>query len=146
MYALVVNSMRETTIEVKSIRKLISATTDFGHSTHVVERQVVRTQERLNRGVDVFGNKFAPFKDDRVRRNSRPLQRAARLFEGPRFDLVQTLTGQEFVATISGQAAKIANYQNVNRKFVGFSRQDRSEIREDLKFMIGNAFKNWRRH
>ncbi len=127
--------MRQT--QITAIKRLIEATSSFGNSTHVVEQQVTRIQGRLRRGVDVDGNSFAPYKDPRAAHaNSRPLERAARLFESPAYDFARTLEGAEFKATITGQAAKIAVYQNVRRRFLGYSDADKKEVRTELMSMI----------
>ena len=136
--------MRQKT-EILSIKKLIAATSNFSHSPKVMENQAARTRFRLDQGIDVTGSVFAPYKDKtRTHPNSRPLQRAARLFESPRYDTTNVLGGSEFRMTITGQAAKIARYQNIRRKFIGFSAQDRSDVKRDIFSMISETFKRWR--
>jgi hypothetical protein len=132
-------------IRITALKRLLFATSELGTSTHPMEQQIGRTIERLNRGVDLNGNSFAPYEYKNVKHlHSRPLERAARLFESPRYDITSNANGMELKATITGQAAKIATYQNIKRRFVGFSRTDRPEIREELKSKLGEAFRRWR--
>lgn len=129
---------------ITSISRLIAATTSFD-SSHVMEQQVRRTQERLDRGVDLEGQAFAPYKyPERQHDNDRPLQRAARLFESPNYIVDHEHGGTSFKATIYGLPAKIAFYQNRMRKFVGYSRQDRQDVKEEVVGMIAAAFRAWR--
>lgn len=129
-------------IKITSLHRLLSATTDFGKSTKPVEHQISRVQARLSQGIDVEGNSFAPYKDQKRKHpHSRPLEHAAKLFEPTSFDLERNLTNSEFRASIHGQAARIAVYQNVRRKFLGYSRRDREEVMSDMKQTLREAWR-----
>jgi hypothetical protein len=132
-------------IQITTIRRLIAATTQLD-SSHVVEQQVRRIQERLDRGVDLEGQAFAPYKyPERQHDNDRPLQRASRLFESPTYTVDHEHGGTNFSGKIYGLPAKIAFYQNRMRKFVGYSRQDKEDAKENLMQSIADAFHRWRR-
>jgi hypothetical protein len=131
--------------QITSIKRLLHATSELGGSTTVVEKQVVRTQERLNRGVDVNEQAFKPFKDpERYHKNSRPLEHAAMLFTDCKYDIERTLSGMDMRFILIGEAAKIAKYQNKMRKFIGWSKLDKDEIMRDLRQELGEAFRQWR--
>ena len=124
---------------------MIAATTTI-NSSHVVEQQVRRIQDRLDQGVDLEGQRFAPYKyPKRQHDNDRPLQRAARLFEGASYSVDHEHGGATIKGTIHGIPAKIAFYQNRMRKFVGYSRQERQEAKEGIMATIAEAFRGWRR-
>lgn len=129
--------------KIMSLKRLIQASASLGNSTHVMEQQTARTQNRLNQGVDLDGATFKPYKDQtRAHPNSRPLEHASRLFESPHYDLTKTLSGCEIRMTITGEAARIARYQNVKRRFIGFARSDRGDVRQEMKHMLVEAFRN----
>ena len=133
-------------IQITAIRRLIAATTQLD-SSHVVEQQVRRIQERLDRGVDLEGQALAPYKyPEKQHDNDRPLQRASRLFESPTYAVDHEHGGTNFSGKIYGLPAKIAFYQNRMRRFVGYSRQDRQDAKEEIVEMIAAAFKAWRRN
>lgn len=136
--------MRSNT-RITSIRRLIEAADSFGESTHVMEQQTARTQARLEQGVDLDSNTFTPYKyPNKLHDNDRPLQRAARLFEGVKYNVNKALGGVDFKMTMSGEPAKIAYYQNLRRRFMGFSRSDRTDAKEELGRVLMEAFKNAR--
>jgi hypothetical protein len=131
-----------STTRITGIRRLIAATSTFGNSTHVMEEQTVRTQNRLKRGTDLFGASFAPYKyPEKPHLHSRPLEHAARLFQSPNYDISHFLNETEMRMTIYGRAAQIGNYQNIRRRFVGFARVDREEVKRDLWTTILEVFK-----
>jgi hypothetical protein len=132
-------------IRIRAISRLMRATHEIGSSTTPSENQVSRIKSRLVSGTDVDGNTFAPYKNPKVKRaNSRPLQQAARLFESPQFDNEVNFTGISFKFSITGIAAKIAIYQNFRRRFLGFSRQDRPEVKHDIANELRKAFRSTR--
>lgn len=126
-------------MKIKSISKLIAAAASVRKaSTPIMQQQIENTQSRLDRGVDIFGNEFAPYLDQDRFRGQRPLSRAASLFDEARVDAsTSSQGGVEFRASITGEAAKIAHYQNVKRRFLGYSADDRrdavSGVRKALK-------------
>lgn len=124
---------------------MMHAVKSMENHQEVMEAQIDRTKQRLNTGVDVDGKLFAPFKDPKVKHiNSRPLQRAAMLYEPVRYDVVHGLAGAELHASISGTAAKIGRFQNSLRKFSGWSREDRAAMREDFGRALMKSFAGWR--
>lgn len=131
-------------IKIKAINRLLRATDTFGTHSSVMESQIQRTRERLNFGIDIHGASFAPYKEDRPTNQDRPLARAARLFDDVRYTYNHTLEGFDLVATITGQAAKIANYQNVKRRFVGYSTEDRRFVKQGVVAMLKEAMRNAR--
>lgn len=136
--------MIRSTTRITALKRLLSATSDFGGSVHVMEKQTERTQSRLSQGVDLGGQTFAPYKDrKRKHLNSRPLEHAARLFESPKYDLSRNLEGATMKMTITGMAARIARYQNFRRRFVGFARSDRPEVKREIFTMIADAYNKW---
>lgn len=131
-------------IKIKAINRLMRATDTFGAHSSVMESQIQRTRERLNLGIDVNGASFAPYKEDRPTNQERPLARAARLFDDVRYTYNRTLEGFDIIATITGQAAKIAHYQNVKRRFIGYSAEDRRSIKQGVAAMLKEAMRNAR--
>lgn len=133
-------------IEITSVKRLLAASFDLGLSTHTMEEQTRRTQERLNQGVDLEGGQFKPYKDpNRKHDNTRPLQRAAKLFDDAKYDVEKTSSdGLVLKMTIHGMAARIARYQNVMREFLGYAKSDRSSVRSEIKLMLSEAFRRWR--
>ena len=132
-------------MRIHSIAKLIEATSQMSGATAAMEDQIYRIAARLNSGIDLDNRPFAPYKNTKVaHKNSRPLERAARLFEGPHYDTEHGGSGLELKATIFGNAAKIARYQNEKRRFIGYSQLDREEVREKLKQVLVENFKRLR--
>ena len=128
-------------MRITSIKRLMFAAENLGHSTTVMEQQIQRSRDRLNMGVDLNGGTFAPYKDDRPSNQNRPLAQAARLWDDVRYSSSRTLEGFELTATITGQAAKIAIYQNVKRRFVGYSSGDRDLAKQGISTMLREAMK-----
>ena len=125
------------------VGRLIRAVDALNVSSLVAD-QVGKIKERLSRGVGLDGKAFSGFKNpDANHANSKPLQRASRLFDSPTFTFERGLASTEAKATITGQAAKIAYYQNKMRKFVGFSESDRAEARATLSQMLRSLFNQW---
>lgn len=90
----------------------------------VLASQVERMQTRLRNGVDIKGQQFAPYKEDRPTNQIRPLHKAAKLFDDSTFHSSLTHSGTEYKLSLSGRAGTIAFYQNRNRRFFGFSDMD----------------------
>lgn len=130
-------------LKFHSIKNLIHAVDSFPEHASVIQNQVRRIQDRLSSGKTTSGESFRDFKDKKVyHKNSRPLQRAARLFEGARIEHSKALVGDvKFTASITGQAAIIARYQNSMRRFLGYSSSDRREVRNDFASAIIGAYR-----
>ena len=128
-------------MRIMVIKRLITAVDGMGMNTSVMEQQIQRSKERLNMGVDLNGGTFAPYKDDRPSNQNRPLAQAARLWDDVRYSSSRTLEGFELTATITGEAAKIAIYQNVKRRFVGYSSGDRDLAKQGVSTMLREAMK-----
>ena len=132
-------------VSFTSVKKLMAATSEMGGSTAPIKNQVGRIQARLNQGVTSLGQSMAPYKDPKRKYgNSRPLQRASRLFDSPEYSIEKTFSGVDMRATITGQAAKIAMYQNVRRNFLSFSEENAEEVGKDIAESISSAFNSFR--
>ena len=131
-------------MQITAIKKLLRALDDVGAHSTVMEEQMIRTRDRLNAGVDVDGRPFAPYKTRRPYNHTRPLLHAAQLFDPVKYDGTRSAVGFELKASIFGQAARIAYYQNFRRKFLGFSREDRRQVRDDLADALSNYMQNQR--
>jgi hypothetical protein len=129
-------------MKIMSIKRLMFATKNIGHSTAVMEQQIQRSRDRLNMGVDLSGRSFAPYKENRPSNQSRPLAKASRLWSDARYSMSNTLDGFELTATITGRAAEIATYQNVKRRFVGFSGDDKDLVKRGILAMFKEAMKH----
>lgn len=129
-------------LRIKAIQRLMFAASNMTSSTSIMEHQIQRSKMRLDAGVDLKGAKFAPYKEDRPTNNSRPLAHASRLWDDARYSYSRTLEGFEMQATITGRAATIAIYQNVKRRFVGFSDTDKGEAMQGLVRMLREAMKH----
>lgn len=118
-------------IKIKSVDRLIAGVASL-HTGLTLNEQIATVRSRLDSGVDIRGAQFAPYKDPtRKRDNSRPLQRAAMLYQGASYHTVSSsVDGFEVRATITGQAARIAFFQDRMRKFHGFSQTDCREMRD----------------
>lgn len=129
---------------IKSIAKLLGAASSVRRSAApLMQQQVDNIQDRLDRGVDIFGNEFAPYLDQKRFRGRRPLSRAASLFDGARVDAsTSSQGGVEIRATIVGEAAKIAHYQNVKRRFLGYSLDDRREVMASIRKALAEGYRN----
>lgn len=121
-------------IQIKSIKRLIYATSRMDTAAGPLMRnQVQNTKDRLNTGIDVSGNPFAPYKHPERFKGRRPLSRAASLFNDAQIGAVNSsLGGVEFRASISGRSAIIAFYQNIHRRFLGYNREDRREAKKTV--------------
>ena len=130
--------------KINIISRLMASVQLVGNNTDIMENQVKRIRQRLIAGRDVEDKLFAPYKDKNVKhKNSRPLQRAVRLFDEVDFEHSRGIGGGvDFHAQITGRAAKIAAFQNIKRNFAGFSRTDMSEARQDFRNAILEGMKN----
>lgn len=118
-------------MRIRSIDRLIRGINSIDRT--LASNHVGRIQERLKSGIDVSGRGFAPYKDGRRPDDQfRPLQRAAKLFEDATFSEQRIGDSIELVATVRGRAATIAHYQNVRRRFLGFSSDDRRETLQNV--------------
>ncbi len=134
-------------IKIRSIQRLMYATSSVGQAGRpLMEAQIRRTRDRLNQGTDLFGNAFDGYKDDRPHPgHERPLMFASRLFDDMDYSVEpQPDGGVEIVGTITGEAAKIARYQNFNRRFLGFSTEDKVLSVRGVVGLIREAAKRWR--
>ena len=120
------------TVKITSIDRLIKSIQQVDRFLiPAMELEVQNTRDRLNRGIEVDGDQFAPYKNPNRPefRGRRPLQFAARLFNEAQIDVSETsFGGVELRATIVGTPATIAIWQNVMRDFLGYSTQDRREM------------------
>lgn len=130
-------------VRINSLKALLYAVSEMRHATNLVENQVKSTQDRLNSGTDVDGKMFAKYKTVRPSNQSRPLLLASRLFDGASLGSQEMFDGTFLQATISGNAAIIARYQNSMRRFVGFSDDDRRVARESALSIISENMKKW---
>ena len=128
-------------MKITAIKRLMAAVDNMGQSTSVMEQQIQRTRDRLNSSIDLRGSTFLPYKEDRPTNHNHPLALAARLWDDTRYSSSRTLEGFELMATITGQAAKIAIYQNVKRRFVGFSHGDRDVVKQGISTMLKETMK-----
>lgn len=121
---------------MNAVTKLIVAVKLAQQDHSIMERQLRRMQDRTRSGVDIHGVAFAPFK--RLPKDGRqtPLGRGGLLIARARVGSVNSLDGTALRATITGQAAKIAYYQNRRRQFWGFSQQDKLDVVADFKFAM----------
>lgn len=131
-------------MKVTSIKRLMDTANNMGAGlTRANEGHIGRVQDRLNAGIDVHGNPFAPYKDPERYTASRPLSKAAHLFDDTKYSVAQGVKGVESTASIVGMAARIAFFQNVHRRFVGFSIEDRQltlkEVANTIKEGIRGA-------
>lgn len=131
-------------VEIKSIRRLIQAIDQVDkYVVPAMGAQVQNIRDKLNRGVEFDGDKFAPYKDPSRFKGRRPLQYAARLFNEARVDVSGTSFGNvELSATIVGTPATIAIWQNVMRDFLSYSKGDKAEMK---KMMIAGLKESYRR-
>lgn len=130
-------------LKVNSIKKIMYAADAFGSNPDVLPRQIQNIRERLNSGVDSNGEAFAPYMTERKTNHDRPLELASRLFDGVHYSSENTLENTLVKATISGEAAKIAGYQNVKRKFMPFSEKDRDDVRKQVFESLRKAMSQW---
>lgn len=128
-------------VQIRSVSRLIAAVASIRDPQKVVPQQISRIQERLSSGVDFQGHPFAPYKTDRPQNHDRPLQYAAELFDDARIEAKVGGHDVQFFAKIYGQAAKIARYQNVRRKFLPFSDRDHREFRSSLLGMLKDGWR-----
>lgn len=131
-------------MKINTISRLMSAASSVGQASESIMKQhIENTQSRLDHGVDIFGNEFAPYLDQERFRGRRPLSRAASLFDEARVDAsTSSQGGVEFRAAIVGEAAKIAHYQNVKRRFLGYSDEDRRDMVIGIRKALKEGFKN----
>ena len=131
-------------MKIKSMSKLLAAAGTIRRVAEPIMRNQIRnTQDRLNQGVDVSGDNFTPYLDQGRFRGREPLSRAASLFDEARVDVsTSSQGGVEIRATITGEAAKIAHYQNIKRRFLGYSAEDRREAMLSIRRALREGFKN----
>lgn len=133
-------------IQITSIKRLIYASNNVGPGLQKsAERQVSVMKERVSSGTGVGGDLFAPYKDPSRYHSPHPLAHAAKLFDNVDYKLGYGVGGAlEASATITGQAAKIALYQNLHRKFIGYSMTDKKQLFENIANSMREAAAKWR--
>ena len=135
-------NFRETSLmqnRIRSIERLISATSGLGLGTGAVEKQVARIKDRLKAGNDEEGRAFAPLKDPTAK--GIPLSGLPKLFDSMKYDTRRSSAGFEQVAELRGQAATIVVHQDRLRPFTGWGTDDRDVAAEDLSAEISSAMK-----
>lgn len=132
-------------MRITAIQRLLDATSNIdGGLSRANQNQVQRIKDRLNQGVDVDGNAFAPYKDPSRYKAPRPLSKAAHLFDGAELSIESKGSSKEATSTIIGMAARIAFFQNVYRQFMGNSTEDKRAAMRDIAESIKDGVRKWR--
>lgn len=131
-------------IKITALKRLAYAASTLGSSDSIMPDQVRSIRDRLNTGTDSNGQSFAPYATQRKTNHSRPLALASRLFDDVQYSTETTLSWRLVKATISGQAAKIAGYQNMKRDFMSFSQKDKDDIIKSTRESLREAMSQWR--
>lgn len=121
------------------VRRLINAVDGVGSNTSVMSSQLSRIVDRNASGRDINGATFAPYLRERKDGRQVPIVAGPRLLGAAQVGAVPSLDGADLRISVSGKAATIIAWQNRRRRFMGFSDQDRADVKRDLMDSIRNS-------
>lgn len=114
------------------------------HGQDLLKEQMRRTQSRLKSGIDLDGKPFAPLKEKSKSGEVRqPIKSLASCLDSASYSEDNSLTGMRFSARLVGRLAQIAFFQNMTRRFWGYSDQDKQEVRRGLTERLREELGRW---